>query len=147
MNDNAQDNNQPQNSVNNPPLSRHEERQMRREARRETRYRSGGAWIGGVVLIGLGIIFLLQNFGTFYLQNWWALFILIPAVGAFGNTWRAYQDAGGQMNAQARGSLIGGLVLSMVAAIFLFNLSWGLLGPAILVLAGIGILINALLPG
>ncbi|MBE0699903.1 MAG: hypothetical protein IH586_23505 [Anaerolineaceae bacterium] len=147
MNDNLQDNSQTQNPTNNPPLSRHEERQMRREARREARYQSGGAWIGGAVLIGLGIIILMQNFGALYLQNWWALFILIPAVGAFGNTWRAYQGAGGRMTAQARGSLIGGLVLSMVAVIFLFNLSWGLLGPAILVLAGVGILINALLPG
>jgi hypothetical protein len=147
MNDNPQDNPQTQNSGSNPPLSRHEERQMRRTARREGRYQSGGAWVGGAILIALGVIFLLQNFGGLYLQNWWALFILIPAVGAFGNAWRAYQSADGHLNVQARGSLIGGLVLSMITAIFLFNLNWGLLGPVILILAGIGVLLNAVLPG
>jgi hypothetical protein len=143
MNDNPQDNNQTANPVHAEPLSRREERHMRREARRQ----GGSPLIGGLVLIALGLIFLLQNFGGMYLQNWWALFILIPAVGAFSNTWRVYQETGGHLTAPARGSLIIGLVLSMVTAIFLFNLNWSLLGPALLILAGIGVLINAALPG
>jgi len=39
------------------------------------------------------------------------------------------------------------LALTAVMAIFLFSLSWELLGPAIIILARIGILISALLPG
>jgi hypothetical protein len=129
-------------------LSRREERWRRREERRAARGgRSGGAWIGGAILIALGIIFLLQNLGAATLENWWALFILIPAVGAFGNAWRSYQAAGGHLTASARGSLIGGFALTMVAAIFLFNLSWGLLGPLLIILVGIGLLLNAFLPG
>jgi hypothetical protein len=117
----------------------------RRDERRH-RERNAGGWAGGAVLIVIGIIILMQNFGRLYLNNWWALFILIPALGAFGNAWRSYQDAGGRLSSHARGSLIGGLVLSMITAIFLFNLSWTILGPTLIILAGVGILINAVLP-
>lgn len=148
MSDNMQDNTQPQNPMNNAPLDRHEARRLRREARRAGRYtHTAGTWVGGAILIGLGVMLLLQNYGAFYLRNWWALFILLPAVGAFANAARAFRDSGGHLTSPARASLIGGLVLVLVAAVFLFNLSWGLLGPAIIILAGIGILINAVLPG
>jgi hypothetical protein len=137
------------NSSNNPADNRRADRQQRREERRAARGgRLSSGWIGGGLLIVIGVAFLLQNLGALTLGgNWWALFILIPAVGAFAAAWRSYQNAGGHLNAAARGSLIGGLILTMVAAIFLFNLNWGLLGPVLLVLAGIGILLNTSLPG
>ncbi len=129
------------------PLDRREARRQRLEERRAARGGRGrGAWVGGVILIILGVVFLLQETGTFALENWWALFILIPAVGAFGRAWRHYQDAGGRITAGVRSSLIGGLVLTVVSAAFLFNLDWGLLGPVLILLAGISLLINALLP-
>ncbi|HMN62375.1 MAG TPA: hypothetical protein PJ988_18560 [Anaerolinea sp.] len=37
----------------------------------------------GVILILLGGLFLLQQYTHFDFRNWWALFILIPAFGAF----------------------------------------------------------------
>ena len=130
------------------PTSRMETRYPRRQERRAARgSRMGGSLIGGIILILIGVVFLLQTQGIFYLQNWWALFILIPALGAFGSAWRAYQDAGGYLNAQARGSLMMGLLFSMVTAIFLFNLNWTWLGPILIILAGVGILLNAVLPG
>jgi hypothetical protein len=125
------------------PLSPREARQERREARRS---RMGGSWVGGAILILLGVIFLLQNQGITTLQNWWALFILLPAFGAFGNAWRSYQEAG-YLNRSARNSLFWGLILTLVSVIFLLNLNWTWLGPAILIVMGIGILVNALLPG
>ena len=105
-----------------------------------------GAWVGAVVLIGLGVIFLLQNFGLFHIGNWWALFILIPAIGAFDRGWRLYRDAGNQLTAAARGSLLTGLILLLVTTAFLFEFSWMIFGPALIILAGIGILVNAMLP-
>jgi len=74
------------------------------------------------------------------------LFILLPALGAFGAAWRSYQNEG-RLTASARGSLVGGLVLVLIAAIFLFGLDWGLLGPVVIILAGAGLLLNTLLPG
>ncbi len=133
----------------NPPefMDRREERIRRREERRAARGRSGGgAWVGGAILVIIGIVFLLQNLGAFVLNNWWALFILIPAIGAFVSAWRSYQDAGGRLTAPARGSLIGGLVLTMVTAVFLFNLSWGLVIPLLIILGGIALLLNYYLP-
>src|SRR5512146_1135342 len=111
-------------------MDRHEERMRRREERWAARGgRGSGAWVGGAILVILGLIFLLQNMGYFVVNNWWALFILIPAIAAFGAAWRTYQDAGGRLTGAARGSLIGGLVLTMVAAVFLFNLNWTVVGP------------------
>lgn len=100
------------------------------------------AWIPGLVLIGIGASFLLNNFTDFQLNNWWALFILIPAFASLGNFIRAYRVHGG-LNDEARGSLIGSMILFFVAAIFLFGLSWGLVWPVFLIIGGIGALLSA----
>ena len=93
-------------------------------------------------MILLGMAFLLRTTGNFNfpLNNWWALFILIPAVGAFDTALRMYRNADNQLTGPALGSLLVGLVLTFVTASFLFNLNWSLFGPIILILAGIGIL-------
>src|SRR5512137_1892101 len=98
MSENPQDQG-PTNEENRPEfMARHEARMRRREERWAARgSRSGGAWVMGAILIIIGIVFLLQNMNVFILNNWWALFILIPAVGAFGAAWRSYQDAGGRL--------------------------------------------------
>ncbi len=126
--------------------NRYTSRQQRREERRAARANSmGGSWILGAILIVIGVIIMLQNYTSFTLNNWWALFILIPAIGAFGTTWRIYQNQG-RLTASARASLIGGIVLTMVTAIFLFNLNWSILGPVLLMLAGVGLILNVILP-
>lgn len=114
--------------------------------RREVKSRHGGshAWVPGLVLIGFGAFFLLRNFTDFELNNWWALFILIPAFGSLGNFMRAYRREN-RFNDEARGSLIGGLILLFVAAIFLFGWSWGAVWPVFLVIAGVGFLLSGLL--
>jgi hypothetical protein len=75
-----------------------------------------GTWLVGLILIVLGGIFLLRNTGIFDipLKNWWALFILIPAIGALDTALRMYRSAGNQLTAPARGSLLVGLVLTFV---------------------------------
>jgi hypothetical protein len=108
--------------------------------------RHSGGWAGGVILIGLGLLLLLQNLGNFQVDNWWAFFILIPAVGAFSNAYSAYQDAGGRMNGKARSSFFGGAILTFITGMFLFNLDWFVLGPVLLILGGGAILINNMLP-
>lgn len=106
--------------------------------------RSNPAWIPGLVLIGLGIIFLLNNLTGFQIDNWWALFILIPAVSALGNALRVYRNTG-RLGDDGRGSLIGGLILLLVASTFLFSWNWGFIWPAFLVIGGLGLLLGALL--
>ena len=47
----------------------------------------------------------------------------------------------------ARGSLTAGAFLVILTAIFLFNISFGIYWPLLLVLGGGVLLVNALLPG
>ena len=118
-----------------------------KDAEQATTERSDGpdkGWIPGLVLIGIGVVFLLNNFTDFHLDNWWALFILIPAFATLGNFWRAYRGAG-RVNHDARGSLIGAMVLFFVAAVFLFGWSWGAVWPFFLIIAGVGALLSGLL--
>lgn len=103
-----------------------------------------GAWMWGVFLILLGIIFLLDNTNLLHLQNWWALFILLPAMGSFQGAYQAYRNAGNRLTAGVRGSLFGGFLITFVALIFLFGMNFGLLWPVLLLVAGVGLLINAI---
>lgn len=122
------------------------ERAQYRAERRAARYADGGALVGGAALIAFGVIIMLQHMGLIQLHNWWALFILIPALGSFATAYGAYRTNGGHLNSMARGSIIGGLVFTAIAAAFLFNLNSSLFWPVLLILAGIGLLINMALP-
>jgi 4-hydroxybenzoate polyprenyltransferase len=118
-------------------------------AGQETRPVKGGsnntAWIGGVILIALGVIFLLQNVRGFYLNNWWALFILIPALGSFADAWNIYRQQG-RVSRRVRGALVSGCVFLLITATFLFNWNWGIVLPVLLIIWGITMLLNSLLP-
>ncbi|MBN1260329.1 MAG: hypothetical protein JXB35_06570 [Anaerolineae bacterium] len=120
----------------------HDETPPQEPEPRHTR-RRGGEWMAGAVLILIGLIFLLQNvMGSMpVLDNWWALFILIPAVGSFSTAWQSYQRHG-RLNSGARSSLIAGIAMVIVSAILLFGLDWGTWWPVFLILAGIGALLS-----
>ena len=129
------------------PLDRRESRRQRREERLADPSR-GGAWTAGLILIVLGVLFLLRNTGTFDipLKNWWALFILIPAIGAFDTALRTYHRTGNRLDRVARSSLLVGLVLTFVTAIFLFDISWTFFGPILIILVGIALILNYMIP-
>jgi hypothetical protein len=102
-----------------------------------------GAVIGGIVLIGLGLIFLLQNFGLFYVGNWWALFILLGTAGAWGSAWHIYQNNGQRITSAVADAFIGGIFPLAVALIFLFNLNWGAVWPVFLIIAGLSVIFRS----
>ena len=135
-----------------PAATFFDEREQRRQERRERRAewraaRHGrGAWIGGVILVCIGIFLLLQNMGMIFLHNWWALFILIPALGSFGSAYTLYRNSGDRLTYAARGALISGLFFSFLAATLLFNLEFGLFWPVLLIMAGAALLLNFILP-
>ncbi len=124
---------------------RQSERDARREERHARRASNSMPWLGGVILIVLGIIFLLQNVRGFYLNNWWALFILIPALGSFADAWNAYRQTS-RLNRRVRGALISGCVFLLVTLTFLFNWNWGIVLPVLLIIWGVTLLLNSLLP-
>jgi hypothetical protein len=99
-----------------------------------------GSIIGGIVLVGLGVIFLLQNFGVLYIDNWWALFILLGTAAAWGSAWRIYKNNGQRITQAVAGPFFGGIFPLAVALIFLFNLDWGAVWPVFLIIAGLSVL-------
>lgn len=99
-----------------------------------------GGWIFGIILIALGGVFLLQNAGIPVLQdNWWALFILIPALATFSAAWTAYRQSG-QVTPTVTGLVMGGSVPLAIALVFLFGLSFGQWWPLLLIAAGLAAL-------
>jgi hypothetical protein len=126
-----------------------EQRRAERWARREARWRSHGGsaygWIGGAILIFLGVIFLLENLHIAFLQNWWALFIMIPALGAYAGAWNLYRVSG-KFTQGVAGSLTGALLLTGLSLIFLFNLAIGLFWPLFLIAGGTLLLAAAFWP-
>ncbi|HNR46501.1 MAG TPA: hypothetical protein PKH92_03270 [Anaerolineaceae bacterium] len=109
----------------------------------ETRRRRSSGWIGGIVLILVGIIILTKNLTGFQLQNWWALFILIPAVSSLMNAWNTYRENGNQFSRGVTGPLIGGLLLSFLVVMFVLGLDFGKFWPIFLILAGLAALASA----
>ena len=97
----------------------------------------------GIVLVILGIVFLLRQFKIDFLQNWWALFILIPALGSLSSAWAAWRKSG-KFNSVARSALGGGLVILTVALMFLFSLNWIIYWPLMLIVPGFSMLLGAI---
>jgi hypothetical protein len=101
--------------------------------------------VGGAILILLGLILAGQNMNLLAFENWWALFILLPAIGSFATAWRVYQ-AEGRFTMRARSAVIIGFMFILAMAMFLLELDWTIIGPVLLILAGLAILVNALFP-
>jgi hypothetical protein len=97
-------------------------------------------WVFGGVLIVIGVFMLLRNVTGMDMGNWWALFILIPAIGSLATAWRLYQ-VHGHITEAVRGPLVGGVILLMVFAMLFFDFDWALFWPVLLIIAGMGALI------
>ena len=96
-----------------------------------------------IALMVVGSVLLIRNLlGVEWGQNWWAIFILIPAAGSFSGAIAAARHSG-RLSAAARSSLGSGLVVLTVALIFLFNLDWGTWWPLMLISPGISMILGS----
>jgi hypothetical protein len=149
MNDQNQNTNSDPNTPPHEYRDWREQRRAERMARREARWRRRAGrpygWIGGAILILLGIVFLLQNLGIPFLMNWWALFILIPAFWSYVAAWEIYQDHS-RMTRSVAGSLTVGILLTVLSLVFLLNLAIGLFWPFLLIVGGLALLATGLMP-
>jgi hypothetical protein len=149
MNDQNQNTNSDPNTPPHEYRDWREQRRAERMARREARWRRRAGrpygWIGGAILILLGIVFLLQNLGIPFLMNWWALIILIPAFWSYVAAWEIYQDHS-RITRGAAGSLTVGILLTVLSLVFLLNLAIGLFWPFLLIVGGLALLATGLMP-
>jgi|SRR5437868_5443398 len=98
-----------------------------------------GQWLPGIVLILLGGIFLAQNYLGTALRNWWALFILIPALSTLLTAYALWRDGHPDW---ATGPFIAGFGLLILTAVFLLDLPIGQLWPVFLIVAGLALLVG-----
>jgi len=125
---------------------RRAERDARREAWRSGRrdmmgHSWGGFPIGGAIIILIGVVFLLGNFGFHLPPHWWAVLLLIPAVGLLVTAIRFYR-MDSTMSGRVVGPAVGGVLLLGMALALFFGLNWGLFWPIILIVVGIGIVVR-----
>lgn len=102
-----------------------------------------GPWMPGLLLILIGAFFLLRNFTGYELENWWAVFILIPAISNFSGAYETYREAG-SFNRAARLQLFWGFFFTLLSGSFLLAVDFGLIWPAFLILGGLAMLLGAL---
>lgn len=96
----------------------------------------GGAWVGGAILIAVGVVFLLSDMGYSLPANWWAIFILIPAVAALVRAWRIWQGVDGPSDA-LWGPLVSGIILAVISVALFFGVDLGAIWPILLILLGV----------
>lgn len=107
-----------------------------------------GSYLGGAILIFLGVIFLLSNLGFLGLSgNWWAFFIILPSVWSWINGWNQYRANGGRVTPAVVSAFTWGSIPFLIGVIFLFNLSWGIFWPLMLIFAGVSALIQSRIGG
>lgn len=100
----------------------------------------------GLIFILIGVLFVFQQFGKFSFDNWWALFILLPALGSISTAYGMYRR-NGRFHDGVRANLFVGLIILTVALLFLFNLSWEVFWPLFVLLPGLMVLSFGLHPG
>lgn len=120
---------------------RRQEKRARREERRGLTWGRGGSWIWGLILVGLGIVFLLENFGVKVPGNWWAIFLVLPGIGVMWSAWRMYQQGEGLTRSVVSTAVVG-TVLVAFGLSFLAGVDWGVLWPIVLILLGLGVVLG-----
>ena len=105
---------------------------------------SSNLWIGLAFIAGGAIVLLNQSGLLSFQLNWWAFFILIPAIGSFSSAYNRYRATNNLFDMSVMmPALIG---LFMIALMFNllsgngWNFNWSLLWPIMLVIIGLGMI-------
>lgn len=105
---------------------------------------SSNIWVG-LVLIGGGTIVLLNQSGLLSFElNWWAFFILIPAIGSFSSAYNRYRATNNLFDMSVMmPALIGlfmiGLMFNLLSGNG-WNFNWNLFWPIMLIIIGLGMI-------
>ena len=96
---------------------------------------------GGLFLVFVGGAIFLSKVLGIQLENWWALFILVPALTMFGIGWAIPRPDNGRFHLISRLFFATGLVVLVVAGMFLMNLDWSVWWPLMIVTPGVSLII------
>ena len=96
----------------------------------------------GIALVAVGLLFLVQNYLGYELRYWWALLILIPAVGSFGTAYSLWRGHGSPTATASAFTM--GILFTAIALIFLLGLPWARVWPVFIILAGLAMLLPSL---
>jgi hypothetical protein len=121
-----------------PPEQMTSRREARADRRAQRRARMGGSsWMGGVGLIVVGGLFLLQNAGVLTAgQQVWGVLCYLAAAGVAATAVARYRAAGAHLSSADISAAGGALLLAFVATMLTFDLSWSLLWPMLLIIPG-----------
>ncbi len=103
---------------------------------------NGNNTVFAVVLILVGVAVMVSNLTDYSFENWWALFMLIPAGAILMNVWHDYKE-NGRLSRKSSGAVIPGVIILTMVAIFLFNLSWAIFWPISIIAVGLSILLGS----
>jgi len=105
---------------------------------------SSNLWIGLAFIAG-GVVVLLNQSGALSIKfNWWAFFIVIPAIGSLHNAYRRYRATNnlfdmGVMIPALMGLFMIGLMYNLLSGNG-WNFNWNLLWPAMFIIIGLGMI-------
>ena len=108
--------------------------------------RGPGALIAAIILVGVGVLFFLQNLGYAIPGNLWSLLLLVPAIFSLAGLLRKYRENGGRFGPGMAGPLITAIILIGLTVVLLLNLhvDWGLFLPLLLIVVGFGVFLQSL---
>lgn len=112
-------------------------------------WKSQGGWVMGIVVIALGVLFLLHNLGLHLafleFNNWWAVLILLCAIGPLSLAYRQYR-ASERIDANIAYYLTSAAAILSVGFIFLLDLRWDRWWPLFVIYGGLWMLVRRTYP-
>lgn len=100
---------------------------------------SSNGWALGVAIIAIGAILLARNLGIdfFFLEfdNWWAIFILLAAIGPLQHAYSTFMREG--FTNPVANSLVTTGAIVFVALLFLMDLSFMVWWPVFVIIGGL----------
>ena len=111
----------------------------------ETRTRSfSNIWVGLIFIFGGAVILLNQMDILSFELNWWALFILFPAFGAFTGAYNRYRSSNNLFDMGVMVPVLVGLFMVLLSASLLLNnvidMNLRTYWPIVLIVLGLGLI-------
>ncbi len=105
---------------------------------------SSNLWIGLAFIAGGAIVLLNQSGLLSFEFNWWAVFIVIPAIGSFSSAYNRYRATNNLFDMSVMmPALIGlfmiGLMINLLSGNG-WNFNWNLLWPIMLIIIGLSMI-------